>query len=101
MPEMWVVLTVSVAALVAGYFLYPRRSAPPPPEFGDPREEQLTRQVARTVGCPLEAALPAVRHELDLSPNQSDETLVKRAVYHYRQALPEATCRTWRDAARG
>lgn len=102
MPEVWVLLTVVAAALAAaGYFLFARRSAPAPPAFADPREERLARQVAGVVGCPPEAALPAVRRELELSPGQSDETLAKRAAYHYRQDLPETTCRTYHDAAAG
>jgi hypothetical protein len=101
MPEVWIPLTlIAVALAAAGYFLFPRRSLPPL-EFGDEREERLTRQMARIVGCPLEAALPAVRREIEMSAHQSDETLVKRAVYHYRQELPETTCRTYRDPAPG
>ena len=100
MPELWVPLTLVAALAAAGYFLVPRRS-PPAPMFADEREERLTRQVARAVGCPPEAALPAVRREVEMSPNQSDDTLAKRAAYHYRQDLPETTCRTYRDRARG
>jgi hypothetical protein len=100
MPEVWVPLTLIAALAAAGYFLVPRRPAPAL-TFTDEREERLTREVARVVGCPLTAALPAVRRELGLSPNQSDETLAKRAAYHYRQDLPETTCRTFRDAAPG
>jgi hypothetical protein len=55
----------------------------------DEREERLARQVATLVGCAPGDALPAVRNELSFAPNQSDETLTKRATYHYRQSIPE------------
>ena len=45
--------------------------------------------------------LSAVRRELELAPTQSDDTLVKRAAYHYRQELPERTCQVYRDRAPG
>ena len=32
---------------------------------------------------------------------ETDETLLKRAVYHYRQNLPEKTCSIYRDRTRG
>jgi hypothetical protein len=69
--------------------------------FADEREERLTRQVARTVGCSVEEALPAVRHEIGLAPHQADEILLKRAAYHYRQNLPDAPCRVYRDQSPG
>ena len=65
--------------------------------FTDQREERLTRKLARVVGCSPEQALHAVRREVSYAPNQSDETLLKRAVYHYRQELPESTCHVYQD----
>ena len=101
MSEVWIpFVLIAVALTAAGYFLFPRRSAAPP-TFADEREERLTDEVARILGCPVEAALPAVRREIEMSPGQSDETLIKRAVYHYRQELPESTCRSYRDPVRG
>lgn len=103
MPEPWVPVTLAAAALAAVgvYVLTPRRQRPRPVEFADPREERLTRRLAGTVGCTLERALPAVRREIDISPNQTDEVLLKRAAYHYRQEQPEAPCTVYPDTARG
>ncbi len=68
--------------------------------FADEREESLTRQLASRIGCSLSDALPAMRHEIKHGPTQSDETLLKRAEYHYRQNLPEKTsCHVYRDRA--
>ena len=33
--------------------------------------------------------------------HQTDDTLVKRATYHYQMNLPERTCTTYRDGAKG
>lgn len=100
MTEVWVLLTV-VAVAVVGLGLYFRPRKPMPMLFADAREEQLTLQVARSVGCSPAEALPAVRREIDLAPNQSDDTLAKRAAYHYRQNQPVTTCRVYRDTAPG
>ncbi len=92
-----VILVVGV-----GVFLYTRRRTPQPvAAFENEREERLANAVARKVGCSPGAALGSVRQELDLAPGQSDEVLTKRAVYHYQQAIPERTCRTYRDASPG
>jgi hypothetical protein len=69
--------------------------------FTDEREERLTRRVASMVGASLAQALPAVQREMGLAPSQPDETLVKRAVYHYRQELPERMCSIYPDRAPG
>jgi len=70
--------------------------------FADEREERLTRKLAGQLGCSLAAALDAVRRELDIAPAQPDETILKRATYHYRQNLPDgAPCRVYRDRTRG
>jgi len=34
-------------------------------------------------------------------PRQADETLIKRAVYHYRHELPEQQCFGYREPTRG
>jgi hypothetical protein len=69
--------------------------------FADEREERLTRRLAREVGCPLAAGLPAVRRELELAPSLPDDTLVKRAVYHYRREMPDAPCPVFRGSRPG
>jgi hypothetical protein len=100
MPDAWFALTLTAVALAAGgLYLLARR--PKPVVFANSREERLTRQLARVVGCSLAQALPPVRREIDLAPSQPDETLVKRAAYHYRQELPEKACPVYRDSARG
>ena len=100
MTEAWVPLLVAgVGVVLLGLYLRPRRQPEPPP-FADEREERLAREVARAVGCSPAEALPAVRRELEYAPHQPDETLVKRAAYHYRQELPERTC-TYHDRVRG
>ncbi len=92
MPDAWVTLSITTAAAVAasGLFLLTRRARPV--LYANPREERLTRKLAQVVGCSLAKALP---------PNQSDETLVKRAVYHYQQELPETSCPVYKDKVRG
>ena len=79
----------------------PAPGAPRSVEFQSPQEERLTRKLAQVVGCGVAQALPAVRREIGFAPHQSDETLVKRAAYHYRQELPEKACPVFRDAAPG
>src|SRR5438105_4564691 len=98
MPQAWVPLLIPVAALAAaGLYLLGRWSKPLC--YANSREERLTRKLARVVGCSLEQALPAIQREVNIAPNQSDETLVKRAAYHYRQELPERFCPVYRDQA--
>jgi hypothetical protein len=99
--EPWVPAAAALAAFVlVRLFWRPRRRAEALP-FADEREERLTLEVARRVGCAPAQALPAVRREIGYSPHQSDETLVKRAAYHYRQEQPERTCHTYEDRVRG
>jgi hypothetical protein len=101
MADAWLPLTLGAAAFAAvGLYLFTRRPSQPI-AYADPREERLTRKLAQTVGCSLAQALPAVRREIDLAPAQSDETLLKRAAYHYRQELPEAPCRVYQDKVKG
>ncbi len=87
------------AGLVGVVALRGRR--PAAPEYRGGREEQLTRRLARAVGCPPAEALPAVRRELEIAPDQTDDTLVKRAAYHYRREQPDAPCPVYRDRSRG
>lgn len=102
MPDVWVFVAIAAAIpLLIGLRWLSRRQPAAPAAFADEREERLTRQLAQTVGCRVEQALPALQGELRLAPGQSDETLLKRAAYHYRQALPESECRTYRDRAVG
>jgi hypothetical protein len=100
MPEPWVavVVTIAVGAAIAVRQLLLRRDFV---VFENEREESLTRRVAGEVGCTLAQALPAVRREVQLAPNQPDQTLVKRAAYHYRQNLPERTCSPYPDRSPG
>ena len=100
MTEIWVAGAV-VAAGVG--FVLGRRAVrkPQPVEVVDEREGQLAKRVAARAGCSVADALPAVRHELELAPHQTDDTLVKRATYHYQMNLPERTCTTYRDSAKG
>ena len=100
MSVIWVSAAVGTVGVVAAGLLL-RKRKPKPVVFTDPREERLAKRVANTVGCSLSAALTAVRREMEYSPGQSDDTLVKRAVYHYRQDIPERTCSTFRDASPG
>jgi len=100
MSELWLPLAIAVAVgLVAVLYLWNRRQEPI--VFANEREEGLTRKLAQNAGCSLPKALAAVQHEIDIAPTQSDETLLKRAAYHYRQKLPEKTCQVYRDRVRG
>jgi hypothetical protein len=99
MSDPWILIAIAAGAVgAAGLYFLTRFQAV---FFANPREERLTRKVARTVGCTLAQALPAVRQEVDIAPHQSDETLVKRAAYHYRQELPERQGYVYRDQAPG
>ena len=100
MPPAWMPLLIAATALAAaGVYLLSQSSKPV--RFANPREERLTRKLARVVGCSLDQALPAVQREVKIAPNQSDETLIKRAAYHYQQELPEKVCQVYRDQAPG
>lgn len=95
---------ITVGVVLGGcvlVFLFTRRTGGRPAVFENEREERLANAVARKVGCSPDGALAAVRQELELAPSQSDEVLTKRAVYHYQQSIPERTCNTYRDTARG
>jgi hypothetical protein len=100
MPAAWVPMTVVVAAAIAaGLYLLTRR--PQPVVFANPRAKLLASRLARAVGCSLSQALPVIRQELEIAPNQSDDTLLKRAAYHYRQELPENSCQIYHDEVPG
>jgi hypothetical protein len=99
MPETWVALAAGgLLAVGLALALTRRREVV---AFADEREERLARRVARAVGCSPAQALPAVRRELGFAPHQSDDTLVKRAVYHYRRDIPESSCPIYPDRAPG
>ena len=100
MSDLWLPLAIAGAVgLVALLYFRTRREVPI--VFADQREESLTRRLAHTVGCSLPRALAFVRRELEFAPAQLDDTLLKRAAYHYRQELPEQTCQVYRDRAPG
>jgi hypothetical protein len=101
MPEAWMLAVLGAGALVALFLLAAGRKRRPV-AFADEREERLTRSLATRVGCAIADALPSVRKELELGPNQPDETILKRAAYHYRQSLPDkSSCSVFRDRAPG
>jgi hypothetical protein len=104
-PDTWAIAAVATALpLALGLYLLtrrPNRVTAPPAAPGDEREERLAGRLARAVGCTPAQARPAVRREIGLGPTQPDETLLKRAAYHYRQDLPERACGVYRDRAAG
>jgi len=100
MSDLWLPLSAVLVAAVFVVALVARRKRPEV-SFTDQREERLARRVAALIGCTPSEALPAVRNELAIAPNQSDETLTKRATYHYRESIPETQCRTYRDPKPG
>jgi hypothetical protein len=101
MPDDGTTVTILAAAVVGCGLYFLVRRKPAPVVFANEREEQLTHRLARIVRCSLADALPAVRREMDIAPGQTDETLLKRAAYHYRQDLPESSCSVYRDRAPG
>jgi hypothetical protein len=99
MPETWVAVAAGgLLALGLTLALTRRREVV---TFADEREGRLAIRVARAVGCSPAEALPAVRREVEFAPHQSDDTLVKRAVYHYRRELPDPSCPVYPDRAPG
>ena len=105
MSEPWIFVGVA-AVVIAGLGLAVRARRPRPTEptcelLPEGREGELAARLARTVGCTPMEALPAVRHELDLAPGQTDDVLLKRAAYHYRMNLPERSPAAYRDKVRG
>jgi hypothetical protein len=102
MSEVWVVPAVCVAAIAGfGLFLYLWVGRERPVEFADEREERLTRALSQMVRCDLAGALPWVRQEIRIAPDQSDEALLKRAAYHYRREVSDRPCPLYRDRTPG
>jgi hypothetical protein len=96
--------TVGIAAAVvgvAGLGVFLLRPRPRQVDFASGREEELTRRLAGKLRCELAHALPPVRAELQIAPDQTDETILKRAEYHYRRNLPDTPCGVWRDRGAG
>jgi hypothetical protein len=105
MSDPWILVGVA-AAVTVGLGLAVRARRPRDTESAcellpDGRDGQLAVRLAGMVGCTPLQALPAVRHELDLSPSQTDEVILKRAAYHYRTNLPERSPALYRDRVRG
>jgi hypothetical protein len=70
--------------------------------FASVREQRITKRMARQVGCSLGEAVDYVRRELELAPSLPDETVLKRAAYHYTRDLPEPELgRAYRGRTRG
>lgn len=103
MPELLILAGV-VGVLGLGLVLRAvriREPESPCPFVPEGREGDLAVRLAKMVGCAPPRALAAVRHELDLAPTQSDEVILKRAAYHYRNGLPERERPAYRDAVKG
>ena len=98
MTDAWIPLALLVAGL-AVVIVFRILGRPKPVIFDDAREERLTKQVAQVIRCAPAQALAAVRREVAIAPNESDETILKRAVYHCRQELPEAPGAVYHDPA--
>ena len=105
MSEPWIFVGVAAAVAVglglAVRALRPRATESACELLPEGREGELAARLAGTVGCTPFEALPAVRHELDLAPGQTDDVLLKRAAYHYRMNLPERPPAAYRDRVRG
>lgn len=105
MSEVWIV--VAIAAVVVLGLGLARRTMRSNEDgstcslIPEGREGELAVRLAGMVGCAPRQALPAVRQELDLAPSLSDDVLLKRAAYHYRNALPERRGAIYRDKVRG
>jgi hypothetical protein len=100
MPDALVIWAISGSVIAAaGLYFLTRR--PTPVIFANPREERLARRLARLLDCSPAQALPTIRREVEIAPSQSDETLVKRAAYHYRQEMPEASGQIYQDPVPG
>jgi hypothetical protein len=100
MTPIWVAAGVLTAGVVGVLAWRGRGKSAAEPEMTE-REAHLARHVANRVRCTVFEALPSVRNELALAPNADDETLAKRAAYHYQMGLPEKPCGVYRDGARG
>ncbi len=101
MTELWIGFAVIVAAGVFWFGFRGSRNRVRAPQFENEREAALTKRVASNANCSLSLALVSVRQELGFSPQQTDDVLVKRAVYHYQQANPTEHRVTYCDPVRG
>lgn len=102
MNELWLAVGLGVVAVaVIGLTLRKRKPTTVRTLKVDSREDRLSRALAKTVGCTPREALPSIQLELDLGASHPDETILKRAKYHYQQNLPETICNTFRDRAVG
>jgi hypothetical protein len=98
MVNEWVLFAAGVVVVLAGVrFLLPRR---PAVAFADAREERLSLQLARSVGCPVDEALEAVRREVQIAPDQTDETILRRARYHHQRECPDRPLPVYRERGR-
>ena len=101
MNPVWIVAGAAVVVVGLVFVLRMKRPTLSQPAFENDREAALTKRVAAKANCSLEAALDSVRQELGFSPQQTDDVLVKRAVYHYNQANPPEHRVTYCDRVRG
>jgi hypothetical protein len=67
--------------------------------FADGREERLSHRLADALGCSLVEAQQAIQREVRIAPDQTDETILKRARYHHQRESPERPCGVYRDRA--
>ena len=96
-----IIIIIATAVAVVGLCLFLLRRQPIVVTYTDEREERLTRRLASQLHSSLADALPSVREELRIAPDQPDETILKRAAYHYRLNVPEKACSVYRDSAKG
>src|SRR5262245_29367413 len=95
------VLSAIIVGALAGIAFHLLFRRPRAAAFTTSRGERLARRVCEIAGCALNESQQAVQRELDIAPTQSDEVIVKRAVYHYRRDLPEPYMGGFRDTAPG
>jgi hypothetical protein len=105
MADPWIITIVAAFAVLALVLvvrtLRSTRSNSACSLLPEGREGELAVRLAKMVGCVPMQALAAVRQELDLAPSQSDDVILKRAAYHYRNAIPERRGAIYRDKVRG
>jgi hypothetical protein len=101
MPNAYLVAGLVAAVLFTlglfGLAHFLGRRGDEPVQFANDREERLTRRVAEMLRCSLAQALPWLRKELQIAPDQTDDHLVNRAAYHYRRSQPDEPMMVWRD----
>ncbi|HVL15765.1 MAG TPA: hypothetical protein VM529_24550 [Gemmata sp.] len=102
MSNAFVVAGMLAVVLVAlGLARLAARRREEPVDYANEREERLTRRLAATLGCTAAGAHLWLRKELEISPDQTDDNLLKRAAYHFRRDQPDAPCPTWRGGRPG